>query len=78
LYDVITPPNKLVAVGMETVVPSVSLNDPDVKTVPKLETDPPEDAEFVLVLPLGDDPPDEPPPPPPPSVNNVPVDEPDN
>jgi hypothetical protein len=75
---VITPPTKLDAEGMETVDPSVSLKDPEVSAVAKFDTDPPDEAEFVLVLPLGDDPPEEPPPTPPPSVNKVPVDEPAN
>ena len=66
------------AVGIETVDPSASLNVPDVKTVPKLETAPPDEAVFVLTLPLGDDPPVDPPPTPLPSVNNTPVDEPCN
>ena len=51
---------------------------PDVNTVPKLETEPPDEAVFVLVLPFCDEPPDEPPPPPPPRVNSVPVDDPAN
>ena len=73
-----TPPTKLVAEGIVDSDPSDSLNVPDVKTVPRLDTVPPEDGELVLVFPLGDEPPDEPPPPPPPSVNKVPVDEPAN